>query len=140
MKKIFLLFFLIVFSSCKKEVSKKNVIVENKVVKQSEMAALMLTMYTTNLENKKMILEGESPTNYPKDFSKIYSATLTDSTDRNASFNAFSDFYLYTLKKVYNAPKDSLKIYHNNTVNSCISCHETTCIGPIPRIKKLLIQ
>ena len=140
MRKVFFLFFLAALSSCKKEASKEIVIIEKKVVKQSEMAALMLEMYDANLENKKKILEGESPTQYPKDFSKIYSAKLTDSTDRNASFNAFSDFYLYTLKKVYNAPKDSLKIYHNNAVNSCISCHETTCIGPIPRIKKLLIN
>ena len=42
--------------------------------------------------------------------------------------------------KVFETSKDSLVSKHNNAINSCIACHETTCVGPIPRIKKLLIK
>lgn len=110
------------------------------MLKQSEMAALMLKMYEVNLENKTLILQGKLPTNNPKEFLNIHTAKLTDSSDRNASFKVFSKYYLNNFNQVYKTTKDSLKAKHNNTINSCITCHKTTCIGPIPKIKKLLIQ
>ena len=79
-----------------------------KIVKQSEMAALMLEMYSLNFENKSLILAGKNPQKLPKEFYKIHSAKLTDSTDRNASFEAFSEFYLDTYQQLMNSSKDSL--------------------------------
>lgn len=140
MKNTLLIFILFVVFSCKKNESKEIVIIENKVVKQSEMAALMLKMYDKNLENKKLVLEGKQPKDFPKEFLNIHTAQLTDPSDKKPSFNAFSDFYLNSFKKVYETSKDSLVFRHNNAINSCIACHETTCVGPIPRIKKLLIK
>ena len=140
MKKTAILFLLISVFSCKKEQPKEIVIVESKKVKQSEMAALMLKMYDKNLENKMLILEGKQPKDFPKEFLNIHTAQLTDPSDKKPSFNAFSDFYLNSFKKVYETSKDSLVFRHNNAINSCIACHETTCVGPIPRIKKLLIK
>jgi len=122
---------------------KKNetvVITKGKVQKQSEMAALMLLMYQKNAENKKMILGGEAPKVFPEEFLEIHTATLTDPKDRKPEFKAYSDFYIETLRKVFVGERDSLKLKHNNVVNSCITCHKTTCIGPIPKIKKLLIN
>lgn len=112
---------------------------KSNLYKQSEMAALMLQMYDANLENKQLILEGKTPVKFSKEFANIHTATLTDPTDRDASFEAFSDFYLDSYQQVFKSAKDSLVLKHNNTINSCIACHKTTCIGPIPRIKKLLI-
>ena len=126
-----------------KKEQKVEVIQKNNFYKQSEMAALMLKMYAVNLENKKAIVNGENPKDlkdFSKEFEKIHSAKLTDSTDRNASFNAFSGYYLNTYKQIFSTEKDALVNAHNNTINSCIACHKTTCIGPIPKIKKLLIQ
>ncbi|KGL58935.1 hypothetical protein [Polaribacter sp. Hel1_85] len=140
MKKICIVFLLTSIFSCKKSETKEVVIIESKTVKQSEMAALMLKMYDKNLENKKLVLKGETPKDFPDEFLNIHTAQLTDPSNRNSQFNAFSDFYLYSFQKVFNAPKDSLVLKHNDAVNSCISCHETTCVGPIPRIKKLLIK
>ena len=140
MKNIILFFLLILIFSCKKNESKEIVIVESKVVKQSEMAALMNKMYDKNLENKTLVLEGKSPKDFPKEFLNIHTAQLTDPSDRNPAFNAFSDFYLNSFQKVFETSKDSLVSKHNNAINSCIACHETTCVGPIPRIKKLLIK
>lgn len=139
--KIFVFFIAcFIFFSCKKEQPKNIVITESKQYKQSEMAALMLQMYAVNLENKKLILEGKKPNNFPEEFLDIHKATLTDPSDRDIAFTAFSDYYLKSFKDVFNAPLDSLAAKHNVAINSCISCHKTTCIGPIPKIKKLLIQ
>jgi hypothetical protein len=103
------------------------------------MDALMLHMYDANLENKQLILEGKTPVKFSKEFAKIHTATLTDPTDKDASFQVFSEFYLDSYQQVYRSSKDSLILKHNNSINSCIACHKTTCIGPIPKIKKLLI-
>lgn len=143
MKNIFLVFSILAFLGCNSKKEQEVKISKNNFYKQSEMAALMLQMYAVNLENKKLIVNGENPKNlkdYSKEFEKIHSAKLTDSTDRNASFSAFSGYYLNTYKQIFTTQKDSLVNAHNNTINSCISCHKTTCIGPIPKIKKLLIQ
>ena len=140
MKKLSILFLLILAFSCKKEMPKEIIIVESKKVKQSEMAALMNKMYDKNLENKMLVLEGKSPKDFPKEFLNIHTAQLTDPSDRKSTFSTFSDFYLKSFQKVYETSKDSLVLRHNNAVNSCIMCHETTCVGPIPRIKKLLIK
>jgi hypothetical protein len=139
MKNLFHIFLLLFIFGCTSKKEEKVVIKENKMYKQSEMAALMLKMYEVNLENKKLILEGKTPTDFPKEFINIHTAVLTDPTDRNASFKGFSDIYLNTFQQVFKTDKGSLKVKHNNTVNSCIACHKTTCIGPIPKIKKLLI-
>lgn len=104
------------------------------------MAALMLMMYETNAQNKQLILEGNQPKEFPKEFLKIHTAKLTDSTDRTADFKTFSDFYLKNMKQVFEASSESLITKHNTTINSCIACHQITCIGLIPKIKKLLIE
>ncbi|WP_088323780.1 hypothetical protein [Polaribacter tangerinus] len=134
---IFVFSFLIL--ACSPKTETKETERKSTIYKQSEMAALMLQMYAVNLENKELILKGEKPKDFPKEFLAIHTANLTDSTDRNATFNAFSDIYLANLKAVFNSSKDSLILQHNTTINSCIACHKTTCIGPIPKIKKLLI-
>ncbi len=128
---IFLLF------SCKKEEKKNTELI---MYKQSEMAALMNTMYYINLDLKKNILEGKTPNSFPERYLKIHTATLTDSTDRTEGFKELSKLYIQNMKRVYTSSKDSLKTTFNQAVNSCIACHQTTCTGPIPRIKKLLIK
>ena len=140
MKNLLQIILLLFIFGCSQKKEEKVIITKSKVYKQSEMAALMLKMYAVNLENKKLILNGKSPIDFPKEFLNIHTAKLTDSTDRDASFKVFSNFYLRSFKQVFKTSKDSLRIKHNNAVNSCIACHETTCIGPIPRIKKLLIH
>ena len=140
MKNVLYLCLLFAVFSCNKNEKKEVVIIENKVVKQSEMAALMLKMYDKGLENKKLVIEGKTPENFPEEFLNIHTAKLTDPSDRTKNFKTFSDFYLNSFKEIYNTSKDSLVVNHNNAINSCIACHETTCVGPIPRIKKLLIK
>ncbi|MDG1040707.1 MAG: hypothetical protein P8H13_03450 [Polaribacter sp.] len=127
--------------SCNSERKQKvEIYSKESFYKQSEMAALMLWMYDVNAANKQLILEGKSPKHFPKDFLKIHTAQLTDSTDRTLSFKAFSDYYIRNMKAVFESSQESLTRRHNTVINSCISCHQTICIGPIPKIKKLLIK
>lgn len=140
MKKILCFLLFICVLSCADKKEDKVIRKQNTAYQQSEMAALMLSMYDVNLENKKLILAGKVPEKFNQDFLKIHTAKLTDSTDRNAAFKGYSDFYLKNYKMLFNAPKDSLKTSHNKVINSCIACHKTTCIGPIPRINKLFIK
>ena len=140
MKKAVLFLFIILGLSCSNKDKEKSNSAKNSTYKQSEMAALMLEMYDLNLENKALILEGKKPKEFPSEFLKIHSATLTDPSDRNAAFKGFSEIYIKSYEEMMLSSTDSLKGMHNKTINSCISCHKTTCIGPIPKIKKLLIS
>ncbi len=141
MKRIIFIMAIICFISCKSDKKNERVIItKGKEQKRSEMAALMLLMYQKNAENKKLILEGKAPLIFPEEFLKIHSAILTDQTDRTPEFKAYSDFYIENLRKVFEPSEYSLKMKHNNVVNSCIACHKITCIGPLPKIKKLLID
>ena len=140
MKNLLHIVLLLFLFGCSQKKEKEVIITESKMYKQSEMAALMLKMYAVNLENKALILDGKLPNSIPKEFTNIHTAKLTDPSDRNAAFKGFSDFYLKTYEQVTTTTKDSLPVKHNNTINSCIACHKTTCIGPIPKIKKLLIH
>lgn len=110
------------------------------MVKQSEMSALMLQMFEENAALKQKILNGEDISEFSKDYEKIHTAVLTDPNDRTPQFNAFSDIYLSNQKIIFETDQDSLKDKFNQTVNSCIACHQVSCPGPIPRIKKLYIK
>ena len=49
--------------------------------------------------------------------------------------------YIDNVRAIYDSTSTiPLKNRYNNAINSCISCHTTECTGPIPRIKKLLIN
>ena len=132
-----LLMSLLLFS-CKKEIKQPN---EELIMYQSsEMAALMNAMYEGNITIKNKILKGETIGSFPETYLNIHNAVLTDPADRNVSFDAFSKLYIQNMQQVYVGSKDSLKENFNKAINSCIACHQTTCTGPIPRIKKLLIK
>lgn len=139
MKNIFLILLLLFVFGCSSKKEKEVIITKGEVSKQSEMAALMLQMYALNLENKKLILEGKTPNDFPEEFLNIHTAELTDPTARSAFFKGASDVYIKTFDQVFTTT-DSLLAKHNNTINSCIACHQTACVGPLPKIKKLLIK
>ena len=140
MKRVIFIFSFFLFIGCNsKKEQKVEITPKGNFYKQSEMAALMLLMYETNAQNKQLILDGKQPKKFPEEFLKIHTAQLTDPSDRTPDFRTFSDFYLEKMKLVFEPTQESLINKHNTTVNSCIACHQTTCVGPIPKIKKLLI-
>ncbi|MBT8245348.1 MAG: hypothetical protein HKP48_10265 [Winogradskyella sp.] len=107
----------------------------------SEMAKLMNAFYDYNQSLKASIVKGESLKPMPKDFLKIHTAQMTDANGRNATFRGFAPAFLKAQQNVLDSlSQTNLKSRYNNTINLCIACHKTECVGPIPRIKKLLIQ
>lgn len=107
----------------------------------SEMANLMNQMYAYNLNVKHAIVSGKGIQEFPLDFLKIHTAELSDFKKRNQTFESFSRLFIQAEKELYNPDSDMSETDRfNNVVNVCISCHQTECTGPIPRIKKLLIK
>ena len=76
---------------------------------------------------------------FPADFLNIHTEVLTDPTDRNSGFEGFSRAFLLNQQAVFSDKTTDKKEQFNVMVNACVACHKTTCIGPIPKIKKLLI-
>lgn len=107
----------------------------------SEMANLMNEMFAQNLKVKQDIVAGKLPTEFPLDFLKIHTAELSEFKSRNETFQSFSKLFIESEKEIFNTESQiPVEERFNNTINLCISCHQTECSGPIPRIQKLLIQ
>lgn len=107
----------------------------------SEMTALMLSMYDFNEKIKKDIQAGNAPDEFPQEFLNIFTASLTNDKPHNEIFKAYSKVYIDNESVIFDTESDiSLKERYNNAINTCISCHTTECVGPIPRIQKLLIK
>lgn len=125
--------------SCKEEKTKTEK-PELIMAETSEMAQLMREMYAYSESIKQQVIEGEVSASYPSNFDKILSATLTDPTDRDSLFEIDSKLFLNAEKLIFEGSDEDIVAHYNNAVNACISCHNVTCTGPIPRIKKLLIK
>ena len=107
----------------------------------SEMASLMNAMYAYNLQIKNQIIAGETPANLPIDLMKLHSAEMTNGKNRTPAWNSFVNVFIESQKTVIDTLSNTeLKERYNATINNCLGCHKTECVGPIPKIKKLLIQ
>ena len=106
----------------------------------SEMAALMEYMYEFNRQVKENIVSGKNLGSFSNEFFKIYTAKLTDKFERDENFTKYAKLYLDAEMNIFN-PVLTIPVEDrfNKMVNLCISCHQTSCTGPIPRIEKLLI-
>ncbi|MDX1278152.1 hypothetical protein [Oceanihabitans sediminis] len=145
MKYLFYILFLSFVFSCGSTEKKEGETTKQKKVydiyEPSEMAILMNQMYKRNEEIKKEILAGKIPTEFPSDFLEIHTANLSDFKERNEKFEAFSNLFIEAEKEIFNtASAVPVENRFNNAINLCISCHQTECTGPIPRIKKLIIK
>jgi hypothetical protein len=111
-----------------------------KLYEPSELASLMRSMYEDNMELKKAIEEGHIPESFPEDFYRIHSAIATNPGDINDTYKALADKYLLDMERVVSSDAASVRRNFNEMVNTCISCHQVFCQGPIPKIKKLAIE
>lgn len=149
-----LLFLMIFAVSCSKKqeqeaVSKKDSVTcekpeakggkEFEMYEMSEMAALMEQMYDKNMELKAKIEKGEKVGKFDSDFLKIHSAVMTDGKENDAFFKAQAGAFIRSQQLIYEDPANA-KAHFNDAVNTCISCHQVKCTGPIARIKKLRIN
>ncbi len=134
------LFFISV--SCSKEVKREIKPNNEKLVmyQPSEMTELMREMYLFQEESKKQIEKGELPLDFPEKFKKIHTAELSEQFEHDASFQNFTRLYFDNINRLNNSTKENAKQNFNAAIQSCIACHQTTCTGPIKRIKKLEIK
>ena len=135
-----LLLLTLVLFGCKNTQEEPKEKEELVMAERSEMALLMNEMYAYNESIKQQIIDGSLSNTYPEKFDNIHSAVLTTPSARDLNFESFSKLFLEAQKEVFEAPKEELVLRYNTAINACISCHNVKCVGPIPRIKKLLIK
>ncbi|MEW6468719.1 MAG: hypothetical protein AB1458_07330 [Bacteroidota bacterium] len=105
----------------------------------SEMALIMREMTVFTEKTKELLLGKGSLLPYPAHFKGMLTANTTDSTINKAVLAGFSNDFLGKLKALYDSPAADQAKQFNLLVNSCITCHENFCHGPIKRISKMLI-
>ncbi|WP_299162183.1 hypothetical protein [uncultured Tenacibaculum sp.] len=144
--RILFVFFLSLVLGCQKEKETKEIKIIKKVpsnfqmYKTSEMAGLMRNMLSKNEKVREQIIQGKEIGDFNKEYIKIHTAKLTDSSDFDATFLTFANHFEQMHRKLFEVAKEERKEQFNNAINSCVSCHEVKCRGPIPRIEKLLIK
>jgi cytochrome c553 len=137
---LLLVILLLIAFACKKnqeELKEKKIFV---MAETSEMTKLMIEMYAYNESIKQQIINGELKNSYPERFDNIHSSVLTNPSVRDSNFEAFALKFIEAQKQVFESPQEELTINYNNAIQACITCHNVKCVGPIPRIKKLLIK
>ena len=143
MRIIFYLLLTVSFLSCdndKKETIKPEKKEKLVMYQPSEMTQLMREMYLFQEKSKAQIEKGELPLDFPEKFKKIHTAELSDQFEHDASFQNFTNLYFENIERLKNSTKENAKQNFNIAIQSCIACHQTTCTGPIKRIKKLVIK
>lgn len=134
---------LTLFWACKSDQSNDKEDEPNEYVmhQPSEMASLMKAFYDYNETLRKEIIQGDTLTPMPESFIRIHSAEMTDSTGPSEVFKSFAPLYINSQAAVVDSSSTlDVRTRFNDNINMCLSCHKTECVGPIPRIKKLLIQ
>ena len=123
--------------SCKKETKNK---VPFEMYQTSELAKMMEEMYVFNDTLKQQILSNRVLSEMTFDLEELHTMKMTDRFERDENFNKLAEVYKKYQSQLYNVAQDSLTTVYNNAINTCVVCHQGSCTGPIPRIKKLLIQ
>ena len=106
----------------------------------SELALLMREMQAYSNTAKADIYTGKKPAPFPVDFDKIHTAKISDGMSKSEFYKSFADLYIMSVKN-YSASSTSERIEtYNNMVSACLACHSQHCRGPVPVIKKLMIE
>ncbi len=140
-----IIFSLLVLVSCKndeKVVEEPTQLkVEYDMYQPSEMAGFMNAMYAYNQQLKTQIVTGETPSTMPLDLLKLHSAQMSNGKSRTETWQSFVNVFITSQEAVVDTLSNmQLKERYNSAINNCLNCHKTECVGPIPKIKKLLIQ
>lgn len=141
----FLSLLLLLFISCdsSKKESKQAVESNQKydLYLPSEMADYMNAIFDIHEQMKADILAGKTPETFPEEILKIHTAHLSDFRERTPNFEAFSHLFVESVAFIFDDNSEMpVKERYNEAINVCISCHQKECTGPIPRIKKLIIN
>lgn len=102
----------------------------------SELAGLMREMYDDMEKLKSSTQKQKKTKDFREKFKKMHSATPTTEDMKKETYNPMATGFMAIMDNYYEDP--SIENY-NVLVNSCITCHQSHCSGPIVRIKKLFI-
>jgi len=123
--------------------NKKNVGVDSNALimyEPSEMTILMRRIYEFNKVVKTQIISKDSLSAIPDEFANIHTANLTDPSERDDEFKSLAKSFIGFQKTAFSSNSDSTVYQFNESINACIECHKTRCTGPLPKIRKLLIN
>jgi len=142
MQKLFGIFIICFLLQACNSKNKNNEVERDELVmyEPSEMTILMRGIHEVNKVLKDQIIQKDTLLAFPGEFTKIFSATLTDSTERDDEFIVLARSFIDLQKKTYSTYSDSTVYNFNQSINNCVECHKTRCPGPIPEIKKLFIN
>lgn len=140
-----LVFSFLVLTSCKneKKLSEKTAIKSAgyTMYQPSEMTIFMNALYAYNEQIKAQIDAGETPTTMPLNLLKLHSAKMSDGKFRTQTWQSFVNVFIESQEALSDTLSNlDLKERYNAIIINCLNCHKTECVGPIPKIKKLLIQ
>lgn len=139
-KSLFIVFVVLLSVACSNPNKKEKAEEEMLMYEPSEMTLLMRQMYEFNKLAKLQIVNNDSLSAFPEEFADIHKVVMTNPDERDAEFDSLAVDFVKFQKATFSKRSDSTAYYFNRSVNSCIACHETRCTGPIPKIKKLLIN
>ncbi|MDQ3051474.1 MAG: hypothetical protein M3Q95_11355 [Bacteroidota bacterium] len=106
----------------------------------SELAVLMRDMQVYSNKAKADVKSGKSPAPYPTAFDKIHTARISEGMSKSEFYKSFADLYVMSVKN-YATSTPAIRIEtYNNMVSACLACHSQHCPGPVPAIKKLMIE
>jgi len=132
--KEFLIILLLFMYSCSDKEKKQTIIDPNNT---SEMALLMRDMFTHLETIKGKIENGESLSLEQLDFEIIHKQKATDESFLKEGLVPMSKEYSLVVKDFNENPT---KNNYKSIVNTCISCHQSLCPGPLERIDNLILK
>ncbi len=134
-------FVIFLLAACGANNEEKAPVVNSAIKQKSELAILMRTMHDTLKYYQKEVAAGARPDiDFHSFFSKIQTATPTDSSDSGPKFQAFATYYLNELNTWQLSPDSSNVDHYNMMVEACVICHQEYCFGPIPMINRLKVS
>lgn len=114
----------------KEEVKSKGV-----VYQPSELATTMRLMYENLKKVGKHLENGEDiPNELLEGYESIRTDEPTNPEEIGPKFQGFAEIWLTSFEAFKNEPTQS---NYNTVMNSCVSCHQSYCPGPIKKIKRL---
>ncbi|MBL0340016.1 MAG: hypothetical protein IPP71_03310 [Bacteroidetes bacterium] len=106
----------------------------------SELSKLMRDMQKYTTDAKADIKVGKAPAAYPVGFDKVHTAKISDGVSKSEYYKQFADLYVMAVKNYATSTPETRVETYNNMVSSCLACHSQHCPGPVPVIKKMMLE
>lgn len=106
----------------------------------SELVLLMRQINDDLSLVKTQVEKGEIPAAMPESYMNLHTAKPTETQHLDTVYHAMADKWMADYKAMTEADAASVKAKYNTLIETCVACHSNYCMGPIPKIKKLVIK